>query len=204
MGHDSFNARLQIEEYQVGQDHMCFFNLLHVVGGHNDGAVEQGLHLSPAASGEADGGGPNAAGEFEPTQYVGRVSAAADAERDVARLDKIFHLPGKDVGVAGVVGPGRQHGDVIDQRNCLQAFHAGQRRVPGNVRGFAQVRGHVRCQRSAPAISERENRVVSLIGTKEEVHRAARLIKRESVEYGFQNSEVLRIVECRQIFSIPH
>ena len=178
---------------------MRLFHLLHVIGWDDDGTIEQRLHFSAAASGQAEGGGPYSTGELEGAKNVGGVAAAADAEGNVARLNKIFHLGGKNVGVICVIRPGREHGNVIGHRVGLQAFHLCQGEGTGNVSSFAEIGSQVGGQRGAPSVAESKYSLVGFVGAKKTINGAASFGQGQAVENSFQGFKVSGIIKLGQL-----
>ena len=183
----------------MGQNHVRIFDLLHVIGWDDDGTIKQSFHFSSAAPGQAEGGGPDSTGKLEGAKNVGGVAAAADAKGNVAGLNKIFHLGGKNVGVVGVIRPGRQHRDVIHHRVGPQAFHLRQGEGTRNVSPFAQIGNQVGGQSGAATISESKDGVVRFIGAKKAINGAARFRQGKTVENSFQGFKVSGIIKFSQL-----
>jgi hypothetical protein len=59
-----FDAGFEIQKQQVGEDDVSVFDLLHVLGFEDNGAVEQFFHLSAAKARKAHGGCTGASGKF--------------------------------------------------------------------------------------------------------------------------------------------
>ena len=154
---------------------MRVFDLLHVMGGHDDGAIEQSLHLAAPESYQADGGCAFAPRQFQRAEHVRRIAAAADAEGHILSLDEILNLSGKNLFVFGVIGPRRDHRHVVRNRERLQPLGGRKPGGAGEVCGLAEISRHMGCQGRASAVTEQEYGVVGFVSAKEEFGRPLRL-----------------------------
>ena len=112
-----------------------------------DGRVGKGQQLAAAEPAERQRMCASHPGQFHCPQDVGGVAAAADADYQVARLDKVAQLLDHARLVALVVAPGHQSGRVVHQ--CLRAKAV----PPGDVRSFVEVAGKVRRNGRAAAVA---------------------------------------------------
>ena len=86
--------------------------------------TSQSGFIFPASGkpGDAGGDGSGLSRETKRGQDIRRVATAADGKGNVAGPQKIFELLGKDVFVAGVVGPGGNQGGIVGEGDGSQAL----------------------------------------------------------------------------------
>ena len=118
---DLLDLVLHDAKYGVSDGQVKVFNNLHVVGRHHHTHIAERFHFSALKAGDAGSDGASAPRKTQSRENVGRVSAAADGAGNVAGLQKIFQLLGKNVFVVRIVRPGGNQGDIVGKSKRAQA-----------------------------------------------------------------------------------
>src|SRR5205823_479972 len=99
------------------------------------------------AAGPADGDHPDVARGLESLQYIRRVPAGADADRDIAGTPKGTHLPGEDFREVIIIGDAGELRLIGGEGN-------GSERMSIATVAADKLRGHVGGIHGAAAVAE--------------------------------------------------
>src|SRR5438132_5802949 len=131
----------------VLEDKVTVFDHAIAVAGDMNRDIDGVLERPTGETDQCNRYGAACPSQLDRGEDVRRIAAGADGHHDVIGVEEVRQLFGEDVVIGGVIGPGREQGNVVAERADAQP------RPAVDDRGFGQVAGEVRCRGSTAAVA---------------------------------------------------